>query len=71
MLFEELQKKFFIFCGPNVIESEEHTLMMAKKLKDIFKNYDVEFVFKTSFDKANRSSLSSYRGLGFREGLRI
>lgn len=61
----------FIICGPNVIESEEHTLNMAKSIKDIIKNYDIDFYFKTSFDKANRSSLNSYRGLGFEEGLRI
>jgi len=60
-----------IMCGPNVIENEEHTLRMAALLKEIFSKYDVEFVFKTSFDKANRSSLSSYRGLGIEEGFRI
>jgi len=69
--FKKLQEKFFIICGPNVIESEEHTMKMAKSLKDIFSNYDVNFIFKTSFDKANRSSGNSYRGLGFEEGLRI
>ena len=63
--------KFFIFCGPNVIESEEHTLEMARQLKEIFSKYDIEFIFKISFDKANRSSINSYRGLGFDEGLRI
>jgi 2-dehydro-3-deoxyphosphooctonate aldolase (KDO 8-P synthase) len=66
-----LKNKFFIIVGPNVIESEEHTLKMAKSLKDIFSNYNVNFIFKTSIDKANRSSLNSYRGLGFEEGLRI
>ena len=63
--------KFFIMCGPNVIESEEHTLKMAQNLKEIFAKYNVDFIFKTSFDKANRSSINSYRGLGFEEGLRI
>lgn len=63
--------KKFIMCGPNVIESEEHTLFMAKSLKNIFDKYDINFYFKTSFDKANRSSLNSYRGLGIDEGLRI
>ena len=58
-------------CGPNVIESEEHIMKMAEKVKNIVDKYDVEFYFKTSFDKANRSSLNSYRGLGFEEGLRI
>lgn len=63
--------KFFIMCGPNVIESEEHCLKMAHYIKEIMDKYDIEFIFKTSFDKANRSSLSSYRGLGFEDGLRI
>ena len=66
-----LNNKKFIMCGPNVIESEEHTLFMAKSLKNIFDKYDINFYFKTSFDKANRSSLNSYRGLGIDEGLRI
>ena len=69
--FENLKNKKFIMAGPNVIESEEQILMMATKLKQIFSNYNVNFIFKTSFDKANRTSASSYRGLGFREGLRI
>ena len=64
-------EKFIIMCGPNVIESEDHTINMAKTLKETFNKYDVRFVFKTSFDKANRSSLNSYRGLGLDEGLRI
>jgi len=71
MNFDFLNKKFFIMCGPNVIESENHTLMMATKLKEIFSNYNVNFIFKVSFDKANRSSLKSYRGVDFEEGLRI
>ncbi len=69
--FDELQKKFFIIAGPNVIESEEHVLFMAKSLKDIFSKYNITFIFKTSFDKANRSSLNSYRGVSLEEGLRI
>ena len=63
--------KFFVICGPNVIESEKHTLMMAHKLKNIFKKYKVDFYFKTSFDKANRSSLNSYRGVSFSQGIMI
>lgn len=63
--------KFFIIAGPNVIESEEHCIKMARALKTLMAQYDIEFIFKTSFDKANRSSLNSYRGLGFHEGLRI
>ncbi len=64
-------KKLIIMCGPNVIESEEHTIFMANQLKNIFDKYNIRYIFKTSFDKANRSSLNSYRGLGFKEGLRI
>ena len=71
MKFNDLKEKFFIMIGPNVIESEDQVLMMANKLKEIFAKYDVNFIFKTSFDKANRTSNSSYRGLGFEEGLKI
>lgn len=70
-MVSNILNKFFVICGPNVIESEEHTLNIARKLKEIFSNYDVNFIFKVSFDKANRSSLNSYRGPGFTEGLRI
>jgi len=58
-------------CGPNVIENEEQTLFMARQLSSIFKNYDVNFIFKVSFDKANRSSINSYRGPGIEKGLQI
>ena len=71
MNLENLKNQFFIMCGPNVIESEEHVLKMANSLKTIFSNYNVNFIFKTSFDKANRSSLNSYRGLEFEESMRI
>lgn len=63
--------QFILIAGPNVIESEEHTLLMAKEIQNITNKYNIEFYFKTSFDKANRSSLKSYRGLGFEEGIRI
>ena len=69
--FSDLKNKFFIIAGPNVIESEEQILFMAKSLKEIFEKNKIQFIFKTSIDKANRSSLNSYRGLGFEEGLRI
>ena len=70
-LYQKLNNKFFIMAGPNVIESESHVMFMAQTLKNIFEKYDVEFVFKTSFDKANRSSLNSYRGVSIEEGVRI
>ena len=63
-LYQRLKNNFFIMAGPNVIESEEHVLFMAKELKNIMKNYKIEYIFKVSFDKANRSSINSYRGLG-------
>ena len=66
-----LKQKKFIIAGPNVIESEEHVLFMAKELKRIFEKYNVNFIFKVSFDKANRTSLGSYRGVSLEEGLKI
>jgi len=46
LIFENLKNKKFIMAGPNVIESEEQVLMMATKLKNIFSNYNVNFIFK-------------------------
>ena len=71
MNYQQLKNKFFVIAGPNVIESETQIMDTAEKLKEIFSKYDVNFIFKTSFDKANRSSINSYRGLGMDEGLRI
>lgn len=70
-LYNRLKNRFFIMAGPNVIESDEHVIFMARQLRDFFADYNIEFIFKTSFDKANRSSLNSYRGVGIEEGLRI
>jgi len=71
MEYLTLKDKFFIMAGPNVIESEEHVIHMAKMLKQTFDKYDVTFIFKVSFDKANRSSLNSYRGVSFEKGVEI
>lgn len=60
-----------IISGPCVIESEEHCLRSAGILKEIFEESGVQFIFKSSYDKANRSSIDSYRGPGLEEGLRI
>ncbi|MBA3957615.1 MAG: 3-deoxy-8-phosphooctulonate synthase [Parachlamydiaceae bacterium] len=60
-----------IMCGPCVIESEEHCLRAAETLKKIFTTHDIHLIFKSSYDKANRSSIHSYRGVGLDEGLRI
>ena len=61
----------FLFAGPCVIESESLTFEIASVLKDITSALQIPFVFKASFDKANRTSISSFRGLGMSEGLRI
>lgn len=61
----------FLISGPCVIETEELALQTAQTLKEITGKLGISFVFKSSFDKANRSSLNSFRGLGIEEGLRI
>lgn len=60
-----------VIAGPCVIESEEHTMRAAETLKKIFSNTKINFIFKSSYDKANRSSIHSFRGPGLEEGLRI
>jgi 2-dehydro-3-deoxyphosphooctonate aldolase (KDO 8-P synthase) len=62
---------FFLIAGPCVVESEGLILDTAGKLKELTQRLKVPFVFKSSFDKANRSSRSSFRGPGMEEGLRI
>lgn len=63
--------KFILIAGPCVIESEENAKLIAKRIKDIAGRLDLDYYFKASFDKANRTSISSYRGPGIDEGLRI
>ena len=60
-----------LIAGPCVIESERHCLETAKKIKDVALKIGIPFIFKSSFDKANRTSLESYRGPGIRKGLDI
>jgi 2-dehydro-3-deoxyphosphooctonate aldolase (KDO 8-P synthase) len=67
----DLQKDFFLIAGPCVIESREHVLFMANELKKATAEHGIAFVFKASFDKANRSSVRSFRGVGITEGLKI
>lgn len=62
---------FFLIGGPCVIESEEHAFKLAAEIKKICDKANVPYIFKASFDKANRSSVNSYRGPGLEEGLRI
>jgi len=61
----------FLVAGPCVIESESHARMMAERVAKIAAEAGVPYVFKASFDKANRSSANSFRGPGLQEGLRI
>src|SRR5467141_3899423 len=60
-----------LIAGPCVIESEAHAFMMAERLAEIAAHAKIPFVFKASYDKANRSSEQSFRGPGLKEGLRI
>src|SRR5437763_10113054 len=61
----------FLVAGPCVIESEAHARMMAERVAKIAADAGVAYVFKASYDKANRSSVNSFRGPGLKEGLRI
>ena len=60
-----------LIAGPCVIESEENTLMIARELKKIAERKKVDFFFKASFDKANRTNINSYRGPGIEKGIKI
>lgn len=60
-----------IIAGPCVIESRDHALMMARECSSRARKAGLDFIYKSSFDKANRSSLKSFRGLGMKEGLEV
>ena len=66
-----LDKPFFLIAGPCVVESEQLQVDTAGTLKEITHRLGINFIFKSSFDKANRTSGKSFRGLGMEEGLRI
>lgn len=66
-----LDKPFFLIAGTCVIESEQMTMDTAGKLKEIADELNIPFIYKSSFDKANRSSLGSFRGPGVEKGLQI
>ncbi|HET8942967.1 MAG TPA: 3-deoxy-8-phosphooctulonate synthase [Rudaea sp.] len=66
-----LDQPLFLIAGPCVIESEQLQLDTAGTLKEITEKLGIAFIFKSSFDKANRTSVSSFRGPGMEEGLRI
>ena len=66
-----LDRRFFLIAGPCVIESEQSALDIAGELKEITSALGIPFIYKSSFDKANRSSGTSFRGLGMEKGLEI
>src|SRR6201993_1330147 len=66
-----LDKPFFLIAGTCVVESEQMTIDTAGRLKEICAKLKIPFIYKSSYDKANRSSGKSFRGLGMDEGLRI
>ena len=66
-----LNARFFLIAGPCVIESEALALATAADLKKLTGELGIPFIYKSSFDKANRTSLESFRGPGLEEGLRI
>ncbi|GAB4814236.1 hypothetical protein N2152v2_001282 [Parachlorella kessleri] len=72
-LFKELKasQPFFLMAGPNVIQSEEHCMKMCRLIKSVTDSLGLKLVFKSSFDKANRTSATSFRGPGMEEGLRV
>jgi len=63
--------ELFLIAGPCVIESEEHAVKMAEVVKGVARSLKIPYIFKASYDKANRTSIGSYRGPGIEEGLRI
>jgi len=67
----EFKDRLFLIAGPCVIESRDHVLFMASELKKIAGECGIPFVFKASFDKANRTSINSFRGPGLDEGLKL
>src|SRR5574338_1475398 len=66
-----LDKPLFLIAGPCVVESEQLQMDVAGRLKEITSDLGIPFIFKSSYDKANRSSGKSFRGLGMEKGLEI
>ena len=67
----ERKNNFFLIAGPCVVESEELNLKAATRLKEITEKHSIPFIFKSSLDKANRTSHKSFRGVGYTKGLEI
>jgi len=71
MLFEKMRQKPFFILGPCVMENQELLYTVAEKVAEIGQKYDIPVVFKSSFDKANRTSIHSYRGPGLEKGMEM
>ncbi len=70
-LINKSEPRFFLIAGPCVIENYDNTYLIANHLKKIADKLDIPFIFKASLDKANRTSIHSFRGPGFDKGLKI
>ena len=70
-IFEKIRNSFFLIAGPCVIENYEVCFHVAEKINEICNRLNIPYIFKSSFDKANRSSISSYRGPGLERGLKV
>lgn len=71
MLFEQMQQRPFFIIGPCVMENQELLYQVAEKVAEVGRKYNVPVVFKSSFDKANRTSIHSYRGPGLEKGMEM
>lgn len=71
VIFGDQEKPFVLLAGPCAIEEEDRVLRIAEGIKEITSKLGIPYVFKSSFDKANRSSIESYRGPGLKKGLKI
>ena len=70
-LYEIIKSKRFIIAGPCVLENYDKSLMLAKVASKICERYGFTYIFKGSFDKANRTSIDSFRGVGLEKGIEI
>src|SRR6056297_2918950 len=71
IIFGDQDKPFVLLAGPCAIEEEDRVMRIAEEIKRITTKLGIPYVFKASFDKANRSSIDSYRGPGIDRGLEI
>lgn len=71
MLYDKIKNNFFLIAGPCVIENQDMILRIADRVQKITDELGITYIFKASFDKANRTSVTSYRGIGMEEGLKM